>query len=116
MYQLEEKNLEENKERDTTVEAIEEQTDQNELVELDLEGELGFDPLDLEIDLGLDLLNLEEIDPMPLQDPSPPNLSPKKDAARGVAESTSSASPNPGSLATKNASESGKSRSENILW
>ena len=108
MYQLEEKNLEQDDEGDTTLEAIEEQTDQNEesntskkeLDELNLEEELGFDPLDLELDLGLSLLDLEEQldldDLIPNQDPSSRSPFPAKTVASGAKDGSSSAEPRPG--------------------
>ena len=92
---------------------------ENELQELNLEEELGFDPLDLENDLGLDLLNLEEqleLDPSSLQDPSPPSLSPKKDAVCGARAGTSSALRPHGSPAIKSVSGSGRKPSESISW
>ena len=118
LYQLEEKEQQNKLQNDSQTEQEEEdllrlKVSENELQELNLEEELGFDPLDLENDLGLDLLNLEEqleLDPSSLQDPSPPSLSPKKDAVCGARAVTSSALRPHGSPAIKSVSGSGFGR------
>ena len=92
--------------------------EEEELQELSLENELGFDPLELENDLK-ELEELEKLDferlstPDSPQDPSSPQRSPEKHVKRGLAANSSSVMPTLGSCAIKSAYVNGRGKSAN---